>query len=363
MPDNLKAGVESLSGIDMSDVRVHYNSDKPSKVGALAYTQGTNIHVASGQEKHLPHEAWHVVQQKQNRVQSTMQMQEGIAINDDSGLEREATEQGWKAKTQKNKDTVSSIGLWENKGTLKLENDMRIRQLGKIPIQCMIQTNNGIGKELMEINFSLIAPDTLCNDLFNQIFRHPNQLLVLDANLSFDLKTNNLFIPLTVIKELKDYQNAYKADKLTNEQQKVFVNLLPKLTHELSHALDFLNGIELIGDALISSEIKAWAKESLDLYKLSKGNKIILDNKSIQLINGWHYIKDGFSVEEIFTFKKSNELFSRLVRYTARKLGSGAVTPEDVKRELTGKMDEIVQQAKIVCQETTYINTDADDVD
>jgi len=25
MPDNLKAGVENLSGIDMSDVRVHYN--------------------------------------------------------------------------------------------------------------------------------------------------------------------------------------------------------------------------------------------------------------------------------------------------------------------------------------------------
>jgi len=29
MPDNLKAGVENLSGIDMSDVRVHYNSSKP----------------------------------------------------------------------------------------------------------------------------------------------------------------------------------------------------------------------------------------------------------------------------------------------------------------------------------------------
>ena len=28
MPDNLKAGVENLSGIDMSDVRVHYNSIK-----------------------------------------------------------------------------------------------------------------------------------------------------------------------------------------------------------------------------------------------------------------------------------------------------------------------------------------------
>lgn len=97
MPDNLKAGVESLSGMDMSDVRVHYNSDKPAEVGALAYTQGTNIHVAPEQEKHLPHEAWHVVQQAQGRVKSTMQTKDGIPVNDDKGLEHEADVMGGKA--------------------------------------------------------------------------------------------------------------------------------------------------------------------------------------------------------------------------------------------------------------------------
>lgn len=96
MPDNLKSGVESLSGIDMSDVRVHYNSDKPADVGALAYTQGTDIHVAPGQEKHLAHEAWHVVQQAQGRVQPTTQFKD-VAINDDSGLESEADVMGDKA--------------------------------------------------------------------------------------------------------------------------------------------------------------------------------------------------------------------------------------------------------------------------
>ncbi|WP_292388405.1 DUF4157 domain-containing protein [Methanosarcina sp. UBA5] len=89
MPDNLKASVESLSGIDMSDVRVHYNSSKPAEVGALAYTQGTNIHVAPGQERHLPHEAWHVVQQKQERVKPTMQLKD-VAVNDDKELEHDA---------------------------------------------------------------------------------------------------------------------------------------------------------------------------------------------------------------------------------------------------------------------------------
>ena len=57
----------------------------------MAYTQGTNIHVAPGQEKHLPHEAWHVVQQAQGRVKPTMQLK-GIQMNDDVGLEREADE-------------------------------------------------------------------------------------------------------------------------------------------------------------------------------------------------------------------------------------------------------------------------------
>ena len=96
LPDKLKAGVEGLAGMDMSDVRVHYNSDRPAQVGALAYTQGRDIHVASGQEKHLAHEAWHVVQQAQGRVQPTMQLQ-GVKVNDNPVLEHEADVMGAKA--------------------------------------------------------------------------------------------------------------------------------------------------------------------------------------------------------------------------------------------------------------------------
>lgn len=96
MPDNLKAGVEQLSGLDMSDVKVHYNSSKPASVQAHAYTQGTNIHVAPGQEQHLGHEAWHVAQQKQGRVQPTTKVA-GMAVNDNPSLETEADIMGGKA--------------------------------------------------------------------------------------------------------------------------------------------------------------------------------------------------------------------------------------------------------------------------
>lgn len=97
MPDNLKSGIETLSGYSMDSVNVHYNSPKPAQLQALAYAQGTDIHVAPGQEKHLPHEAWHVVQQMQGHVQPTTQMKEGVAINDDKSLESEADSMGAKA--------------------------------------------------------------------------------------------------------------------------------------------------------------------------------------------------------------------------------------------------------------------------
>lgn len=115
MPDNLKSGIESLSGYSMDDVRVHYNSDKPATVQALAYTQGTDIHVAPGQEHTLPHEAWHVAQQMAGRVSPTTNIN-GMPVNDNAGLEHEADVMGEKAVTQKfektlQKKNVSAINV------------------------------------------------------------------------------------------------------------------------------------------------------------------------------------------------------------------------------------------------------------
>lgn len=97
LPDRLKAGVELLSGMSMDDVRVHKNSSEPVPLHAHAYTLGTDIHLATGQERHLPHEAWHVVQQKQGRVKPTAVPFRGASINDDPGLEREADRMGARA--------------------------------------------------------------------------------------------------------------------------------------------------------------------------------------------------------------------------------------------------------------------------
>ena len=96
MPDRLKAGIEWLSGMDLSDVRVHANSARPARLNALAYAHGNDIHLAPGQERNLPHEAWHMVQQRQGRVRETMRGK-GVKLNDDAALEKEAEAMGAKA--------------------------------------------------------------------------------------------------------------------------------------------------------------------------------------------------------------------------------------------------------------------------
>lgn len=109
MSDSLKSGIESLSGMSMDHVKVHYNSDKPATVQAHAYAQGSDIHLGPGQEQHLPHEAWHVVQQAQGRVKPTMQLK-GVAVNDDVGLEKEADVMGAKALQQQACDHIGAEG-------------------------------------------------------------------------------------------------------------------------------------------------------------------------------------------------------------------------------------------------------------
>jgi hypothetical protein len=158
MPDGLKAGIESLSGMDMSEVRVHRNSSQPAQLNALAYAQGNDIHLGPGQEQHLPHEAWHVVQQRQGRVQATMQMA-GVGVNDDVGLEREADVMGGRA--------VQMLG-----GKRQDLTTPHLRE-GTLPIQRMpaaeatLEQRLNLGKELA-IN---ISKDKF-NDMVGRVLKH-----------------------------------------------------------------------------------------------------------------------------------------------------------------------------------------------
>ena len=94
IPAPLKERIERGTGLTLDDVRVHYNSSLPARLDALAYTKGNQVEIGPGQEKHLPHELGHVVQQKLGLVRANARHSSGEAMNTDERLERQADEIG-----------------------------------------------------------------------------------------------------------------------------------------------------------------------------------------------------------------------------------------------------------------------------
>jgi hypothetical protein len=102
LPTEVRSKMESAFGADFSDVRVHVGHEA-SRIGAIAYTWGSNIHFAPGHynphtlqgQKVLGHELWHVVQQKAGRVKNPFGS--GVAVVQDHSLEAEADRMGLKA--------------------------------------------------------------------------------------------------------------------------------------------------------------------------------------------------------------------------------------------------------------------------
>lgn len=99
IPTQMKERMEYHTGFSLDDVRVHYHSDMPKRLDALAYTQGNQVYLGAGQERHLPHELGHVVQQKLGKVKADTRHESGVMMNTDVALEREADEIGALRKT------------------------------------------------------------------------------------------------------------------------------------------------------------------------------------------------------------------------------------------------------------------------
>ncbi|MEM6270096.1 MAG: DUF4157 domain-containing protein [Bacteroidota bacterium] len=102
-------GFAVSTGHDLSEVKVHRNSSEPAKVGAHAYAQGNDIHVGPGQEKHLAHEAGHIVQQREGKVKANAEVN-GRPVNDEPALEGEADRMGEKAVQMQKMATSDGAG-------------------------------------------------------------------------------------------------------------------------------------------------------------------------------------------------------------------------------------------------------------
>ncbi|MCK8521025.1 DUF4157 domain-containing protein [Aquimarina sp. D1M17] len=227
LPDTLKSGIENLSGYNMDDVKVHYNSSKPAQLQAHAYAQGTDIHLAPGQEKHLPHEAWHVVQQKQGRVKPTMQLKSKVNINDDVRLEKEADVMGDQAKNlnyQLNESRMSS----ENKGD---------------------KENNGLNHSITTTSHGSIVQRVLAQPDINPNFR--NEFFNMLTN-SLDLQ-NPQHLQITMdalLLDTNDLDRMYRAALRYIDQTVIGSSILDKI-RLWSNRVTIKIGYNLATEALI----------------------------------------------------------------------------------------------------------------
>lgn len=136
LPNDMRSSMEQMSGMDLSDIKVHKNSGEPQKVGALAYAQGSNIHLGPGQDQHLAHEAWHTVQQKQGRVSANTTVN-GAGVNDQSHLENEADAMG--AKAMQMKANPSSISQLKPAGSGAANSTKAIQRVTPDPVDLVAE--------------------------------------------------------------------------------------------------------------------------------------------------------------------------------------------------------------------------------
>lgn len=104
LPEDVRGKMENAFQTDFSTVNIQKDSQQATDVGALAYTQGNDIHFAPGQfnpstqggQELIGHELTHVVQQRNGQVKPTTAVN-GMPVNDNHGLEAEADTLGKKA--------------------------------------------------------------------------------------------------------------------------------------------------------------------------------------------------------------------------------------------------------------------------
>lgn len=146
LPKPIQQKMETALGADFSDVKIHQNSSQASDAGALAYTQGKDVHFAPGQfqadttkgQELIGHELTHVVQQSKGSVQATGETQSGMPLNDDKGLENEADQMGRKAAQMKPDGNAavsklpSALGPVQRKVIQRADEETPIQQLDRL---------------------------------------------------------------------------------------------------------------------------------------------------------------------------------------------------------------------------------------
>jgi hypothetical protein len=378
MPDNLKSGIESLSGYSMDDVKVHYNSPKPAQLQALAYAQGDNIHIAPGQEKHLPHEAWHVVQQKQGRVQSTMQLQ-GVNVNDNEELEREADVMGKLSRYSSGREDFDvkqgnnmSIVIQMNKF-----DEFHQKEYGEKPLK---------KKEIPRVIHRFWAGGPIHPSDFENIFQMQNRL---------NERNKNMYFFQTKWKQILWTSGSFNKEKsstiLSIQLEKLKNNGVEIIDYELKFGKITLDNIKHISDQVRLKALLEYGGTYMDMdigpgnetfendiYHRTEdgakgwlpliGSAFAFDNKEHSLNDEKQSInKKGYAWNYFFSSAKGNPFIAKMLErskegvdaqsimvemFQSKDLFRDAFTPMDLKFSTRGSIEK--KESKDMETENTF---------
>lgn len=196
IPQRLKERMEQSTGVSFDDVRVHYNSALPARLDSLAYTQGNQVEIGPGQERHLPHELGHVVQQKLGIVRANARHASGVMLNTDSVLEHQADE----------------IGAG------------KCVQLKAMQEQDSLTAQHDAGQDCEKVVQCRMNPNALVYDILQIILEEPDNLqgLLVVLRPGTDVKT---------IKESVDFYAEFLGSKLEDIYQLFFKHYGIDVTH------------------------------------------------------------------------------------------------------------------------------------
>lgn len=308
IPDTMKTRFENLSGFSFDDVRVHYNSDKPAQLQALAYTQGNQVYVAPGQEKHLGHELGHVVQQKQGRVYPTI-TQNGLPVNDDAALEAEADS----LKFVREETAVANGNIVQQRHNT---NNSIIQ--GRF---VDATSASGATAMLMGITTSTATYFTKLRDELNS---------AVGKSVFIEYTSGSGFCSYRPISEvagiitlnqtlLSQLDAFCKKTDATKEDKEAFISSISLISHEFSHARDHLilsKPLNLNKMSVIETELKAHAVQAISAIEV--GNELKeQDPAHAALIRAWVQV-DVNMLDDIYKNRKENKIIDIVYRYATR---------------------------------------------
>jgi hypothetical protein len=319
LPDDLKAGIERLSGLSMDDIRVHYNSDRPAQLRAYAFTRGTDIHVAPGEERHLPHEAWHVVQQQQRRVRSTVHLPNGTPINADQELEQEADVLGNKAMQMKcdfrsvtpkplpvRNKVVQRCGKEELKGVQRPNRPVKgMDNKSKIDPESLLKTiesaRDAIKSTKYQEAFELLTSEEGAKQLGISLKWKDVPIEISDPltkdnakNLITSIAKINRYYPKEARIELA---NVRIWNTTTNEEPKLFeVELLAKAILPM-YLEEYIHAYQECRKSFLSKSIHGYIEQKGKKEEANESAKIWGDQKEVDVLAIFH--EWGFDVEDI----------------------------------------------------------------